>query len=451
MKYPENVIKIMNIMSRHGYRAYAVGGCVRDVVMGREPSDWDMTTNASPEKMIEIFALEGIRTIPTGLKHGTVTVLLDNETYELTTFRIDGSYTDSRHPDEVIFTSNIEDDLARRDFTVNAMAAAPAVSKPAVGTPAVGEPAVGKAAVGKAAADETAVSKPAVGEPAVGKAAVGKPTAEKSDDQVLVGNLAPKTAEIIDVFGGIEDINNKIIRAVGEPERRFREDALRILRAVRFAATLGFEIEENTKKAAAKLACGLQKVSIERKIVELKKTLLSNGADEGIDLIFELGLSKYIHPEIKKPSRSLLTLPERFETRMAALFFENACLPDLSSLKLSRNESQSIKKLCNKKVFCAELSEKNARRMIYEYGELAYDAALLNKSPELAEIIKAQAKNSPCVTVAALDVSGNDLIAEGIEPRSIGKITAYLLDRVIDEPKLNKKETLLALAKGFEV
>jgi len=426
MKYPENVIKIMNIMSRHGYRAYAVGGCVRDVVMGREPSDWDMTTNASPEKMIEIFALEGIRTIPTGLKHGTVTVLLDNETYELTTFRIDGSYTDSRHPDEVIFTSNIEDDLARRDFTVNAMEAAPAV--------------------GKAAADETAVDTPAVGEPAV-----GKPTAEKSDDQVLVGNLAPKTAEIIDVFGGIEDINNKIIRAVGEPERRFREDALRILRAVRFAATLGFEIEENTKKAAAKLAYGLQKVSIERKIVELKKTLLSNGADEGIDLIFELGLSKYIHPEIKKPSRSLLTLPERFETRMAALFFENACLPDLSSLKLSRNESQSIKKLCNKKVFCAELSEKNARRMIYEYGELAYDAALLNKSPELAEIIKVQAKNSPCVTVAALDVSGNDLIAEGIEPRSIGKITAYLLDRVIDEPKLNKKETLLALAKGFEV
>ena len=466
MKYPENVIKIMNIMSRHGYRAYAVGGCVRDVVMGREPSDWDMTTNASPEKMIEIFALEGVRTIPTGLKHGTVTVLLDNETYELTTFRIDGIYTDSRHPDEVIFTSNIEDDLARRDFTVNAMAAAPAASTPAASTPAVGEPAVGKAAADETAVDTPAVSKPAVGEPAVGKAAadetavstpavgkpaVGKPTAEKSDDQVLVGNLAPKTAEIIDVFGGIEDINNKIIRAVGEPERRFREDALRILRAVRFAASLGFEIEENTKKAAVKLACGLQKVSIERKIVELKKTLLSNGADEGIDLIFELGLAKYIHPDIKKPSRSLLTLPAKFETRMAALFFENACLPDLSSLKLSRNESQSIKKLCNKKVFCAELSEKNARRMIYEYGELAYDATLLNKSPELAEIIKVQAKNSPCVTVAALDVSGNDLIAEGIEPRSIGKITAYLLDRVIDEPKLNKKETLLALAKGFEV
>lgn len=388
MKYPEKVVKIAKIMEKYGYRAYAVGGCVRDTLMGKTPSDWDMTTDASPEKMIEIFALEGIRTIPTGLKHGTVTVLLDGEGFELTTFRVDGSYTDSRHPDQVTFTRNIEDDLARRDFTVNAIAAYP---------------------------------------------------------------LSKKDGEIIDIFGGREDIHEKTIRAVGDPRRRFEEDALRILRAVRFAATLSFEIEENTKQAAKALACGLQKVSIERKIVELKKMLTSNGADRGLDLLFELGLEKYIHKDIKKPRFSLLTLPERFETRMAALFFENACLPDLSSLKLSRNESQSIKKLCNKKVFCAELSEKNARRMIYEYGELAYDAALLNKSPELAEIIKVQAKNSPCVTVAALDVSGNDLIAEGIEPRSIGKITAYLLDRVIDEPKLNKKETLLALAKGFEV
>ena len=375
--------------------------------MGRKPSDWDMTTDASPEKMMEIFALEGVRTIPTGLKHGTVTVLLDKETYELTTFRIDGRYTDSRHPDEVVFTKNIEDDLARRDFTVNAMAA-----------------------------------------PLSNISIVG---GERSGYEQSCGNPALKKAEIIDVFGGIADINNKIIRAVGEPERRFSEDALRILRAVRFAATLGFEIEENTKAAAAKLAYGLQKVSIERKIVELKKTLVSNGADEGINLIFKLGLAKYIHPDIKKPSRSLLTLPAKFETRMAALFFENENVPDLSSLKLSRAESQSIKKLCNKRVFCAELSEKNARRMIYEYGELAYDAALLNKSPELAEIIKVQAKNSPCVSIADLKVSGNDLISEGIEPRSIGKIMSYLLDRVIDEPEFNDKNTLLALAKGFEV
>lgn len=398
MKYPENVIKIMNIMARHGYCAYAVGGCVRDVIMGREPSDWDMTTNASPEKMIEIFSLEGVRTIPTGLKHGTVTVLLDGETYEVTTFRIDGSYTDSRHPDKVVFTQNVEDDLARRDFTVNAMAAAPVTDAAAVG-----------------------------------------------------GDKDAKSTEIIDVFGGIADIENKIIRAVGDPERRFTEDALRILRAVRFAATLGFEIEENTKKAAARLAYGLQKVSIERKIVELKKMLLSNGADYGIELLFELGLEKYIHSDIKKPTRSLLTLPEKFETRMAALLFENENAPDLSSLKLSRIESQGIKKLCDKRTFCREISEKNARRMIFEYGELAYDAAMLHLSPELAALIENEAKNSPCVSILQLKVSGNDLITEGIEPRGIGKIMSYLLDKVIDEPQLNQKEILVSLAKNFEV
>ena len=388
----------MKIMEKHGYRAYAVGGCVRDAVMGREPSDWDMTTNASPEKMIEIFSLEGVRTIPTGLKHGTVTVLLDGESYEVTTFRIDGSYTDSRHPDKVVFTQNVEDDLARRDFTVNAMAAAPITDAATVG-----------------------------------------------------GDKNAKSAEIIDVFGGIADIENKIIRAVGDPKRRFTEDALRILRAVRFAATLGFEIEENTKKAAARLACGLQKVSIERKIVELKKMLLSNGADYGIELLFELGLEKYIHSDIKKPARSLLTLPEKFETRMAALLFENENAPDLSSLKLSRTESHGIKKLCDKRTFCHEISEKNARRMIFEYGELAYDAAMLHRIPELAELIEKQAKNSPCVSIAQLKVSGNDLITEGIEPRSIGKIMSYLLDKVIDEPQLNEKEKLISLAKKFEV
>ncbi len=369
-------------MAKYGYRAYAVGGCVRDSVMGRVPSDWDMTTDASPDKMIEIFDREGVRTIPTGLKHGTVTVLLDGECYELTTFRIDGSYTDSRHPDAVTFTKNIEDDLARRDFTVNAMAA--------------------------------------------------------------------HGDEIIDIFGGCEDIKNKIIRAVGDPERRFSEDALRILRAVRFAAVLGFEIEEKTKIAARKMADGLYKVAIERKKVELEKILVSDGADRGIELLFELGLEKYIHSELKKPRNSLLSLPKRFETRMAALFWgdgnEPESVPELSSLKLSRAESVSIKKLCDKNKFCPELSEKNARRMIFEYGALAPDAAYLHGNNELAELIKNEAINSPCVSIARLDIKGCDLISAGIEPKSIGEIMAYLLDRVIDEPQLNEREKLISLS-----
>lgn len=386
LNYPEKVIKIAKIMQKHGYSAYAVGGCVRDSVMGRVPSDWDMTTDASPEKMIEIFNLEGVRTVPTGLKHGTVTVLLGGESFELTTFRIDGSYTDLRHPDGVTFTRNLEDDLARRDFTVNAMAADP-----------------------------------------------------------LCQSLC-KEREIIDVYNGMADIKNKIIRAVGEPERRFSEDALRILRAVRFAATLGFEIEEETKRAAKKLANGLNKVSIERKKVELEKMLVSDGADYGVELLFKLGLEKYIHNELKKPKISLMTLPKRFETRMAAMFFDNEFVPDLSGLKMSRVESSNIKKLCNKSNFCPETSEKNARRMIYEYGDLASDAAILHGYYELAETIEKEAKNSPCVSIAQLNICGTDLIKAGIEPKKIGKIMEKLLFMVIDDPTLNSKEKLLELA-----
>ena len=192
LHYPENVVKIAEILAKNGYKAYAVGGCMRDTLMGRVPNDWDMTTDCSPEKMLEIFDREGVRTIPTGLKHGTVSVLLDGEIYECTTFRIDGSYTDSRHPDSVTFTPNVAEDLKRRDFTVNAMA--------------------------------------------------GNPLCD--DD-------------VVDLFGGKDDIKNKVIRCVGDPETRFSEDALRILRAVRFATTLDFSIDKATKNAARAMCDGL--------------------------------------------------------------------------------------------------------------------------------------------------------------------------------------------------
>ncbi len=389
MNYPENVIKIAEIMAKHGFRAYAVGGCVRDSIMGRIPSDWDMTTNATPDKMIEIFDSENIRTIPTGLKHGTVTVLLDKECFELTTFRIDGSYTDSRHPDEVTFTKRLEDDLARRDFTVNAMAA--------------------------------------------------DPICENSDN------------EVTDVYGGRNDINNRIIRAVGDPKLRFKEDALRILRAVRFAATLGFDIEENTKKAAKELSSGLEMVSAERKKTELEKILMSEGADLGVNLLFELGLEKYIHADLKIPDFSISCLPKRFETRMAALLFNNAEIPELSGLKLSRVEATTIKKLCDKSRFCHDINEANARRMIYEYGDTAQDSAILYGNIELARLIRLEMSKDPCVSVSQLKITGNDLISVGIEPRKIGAIMSYLLCEVIDDPCLNSKDILIKIALDFNV
>ncbi len=383
LNYPENVVKIAEIMRKHGHRAYAVGGCVRDSVMGIYPSDWDMTTNASPEKMMEIFDSEGIRTIPTGLKHGTVTVLLGGETFEITTFRIDGSYTDSRHPDAVTFTNKLADDLCRRDFTVNAMAADPLAS---------GE-----------------------------------------------------DGEITDLFGGRDDIKNRIIRAVGESERRFREDALRILRAVRFAATLGFEIEEKTKKAAKMCREGLAVVSVERKKAEIEKMLVSNGADRGVELLFELGLEKYIHNKISRPERSLLTLPERFETRMAVLFYKTDA-PELASLKLSRAESGKIKLLCDKTRFCPEISERNARRLLAIYGEVCEDAVALHGDDELLSLVRSERQKSPCVSMPQLKITGGELKNAGIEPRRIGAIMGYLLSSVIDEPELNEKEKLTRLA-----
>ncbi len=384
LKYPENVVKIANILAENGNKAYAVGGCIRDVIMGRVPNDWDMTTDCSPEKMLEIFDAAGVRTIPTGLKHGTVTLLLGDETYECTTFRIDGSYTDSRHPDKVTFTSDICEDLRRRDFTVNAMA----------------------------------------------------------------GDPLSKSGGIVDIFGGREDIEKRMIRAVGDPERRFCEDALRILRAVRFATVLDFCIEDETKKAAVKLGRRLSDISAERKSVELQKILLSPYADRGIFLLLEMDLAKYIHPDIVSPRVELASLPKRFSTRLAALFND---VPDLSPMKLSGEVTREVKLLSDDALYSETLSkflktDATARLMLSKYGSIASDAALLRSDSNLAATICEESANARPVTIRDLAVDGNDLISAGVEQRSLGKIMFSLLLSVIENPSLNKKETLIQLA-----
>ena len=385
--YPKNVIKIANILADRGYRAYAVGGCIRDSLMGKLPSDWDMTTDASPEKMIEIFDSMGIRTIPTGLRHGTVTVLLDGEQYECTTFRIDGSYTDSRHPDKVIFTQKLAEDLKRRDFTVNAMAA----------------------------------------------------------DPLLEG----EDGEITDLFGGREDIANKVIRCVGEPCTRFTEDALRILRAVRFATVLDFEICAETKKAAQELGHRLENVSAERKKAELEKILLSDRANRGISMLCEMGISKYIHPDIKEPKIDISSLSKRFAPRLAALFIEGNVVPDLSRLKLSRAEASEVSLLCDPNMFDHERTPKNARYLLSVYGKTAPDAALLREKATLAEIVREEAQKNPCVQIRDLCIGGDHLIQQGIPSRSIGKIMSRLLCEVIERPENNREDILIRLAKDI--
>lgn len=384
IKYPSGVIRIAEILAADGYKAYAVGGCIRDAIMGREPNDWDMTTDCSPEKMLEIFDFAGIRTIPTGLKHGTVSVLLDGEIYECTTFRIDGDYTDSRHPDQVTFTRDVKEDLRRRDFTVNAMA----------------------------------------GDPLSG-------------------------GEIVDVFGGCDDVEAKIIRAVGNPEKRFCEDALRILRAVRFATVLGFRIESDTKAAAKKLGARLGDISAERKSVELEKILLSDNADRGISLLIECDLAKYVHPEIFLPKIPLSSLPCSFPTRLSALF---KAVPDLASMKLSNEITRKTRALCDDALYseaAVKFSDRSAsaRYMLAKYGDIAADAALLRGDNAFAELISSEGAKSPAVTIRDLAVNGNDLISMGIEQRRLGDILSSLLLAVIEKPELNKKDTLLSLAE----
>ena len=208
IQLPENVKYIIDTIMEAGYEAFAVGGCIRDSILGRKPDDWDITTSASPYQIKELFR----RTIDTGIQHGTVTVMIDKEGYEVTTYRIDGEYEDSRHPKEVIFTPNLEEDLKRRDFTINAMA------------------------------------------------------------------YNEKTG-LVDIFEGMQDITRKVIRCVGSPMERFTEDALRMMRAVRFSAQLGYRIEEETAKAITHLAPNLTKISAERIQTELVKLVTSPHPD----------------------------------------------------------------------------------------------------------------------------------------------------------------------------
>ena len=216
MNYPEYVKKILSRIEEAGFEAFVVGGAVRDSLLGRPNHDYDITTSALPEETAEIF--KDLHVIKTGIKHGTVTVVMSRNPVEITTYRVDGDYKDSRHPEDVRFTRNLEDDLSRRDFTVNAMA-------------------------------------------------------------------YNEERGVVDLFDGIGDLAKGLIRAVGEPQKRFEEDALRIMRAFRFASKLNFNIEGETLAAAKKCRFGLEKISAERKLVELEGILLGRGVKKALSLM----------------------------------------------------------------------------------------------------------------------------------------------------------------------
>jgi len=440
IQLPEQVKYIINTITEAGYEAYAVGGCIRDSILGRVPDDWDITTSAAPTQVKALFK----RTIDTGIQHGTVTVMLDKEGYEVTTYRIDGEYDDSRHPKQVIFTANLIEDLKRRDFTINAMA---------------------------------------------------------YNDE----------AGLVDVFEGIKDIDRKVIRCVGNSKERFSEDALRIMRAVRFSAQLGYAIEEQTKKAIRQLASNLKQISAERIQVELVK-LITSPHPEYLRSAYELGITKVIMPEFDACMNTEQNNPHHCynvgEHTLAAM---QASAPDkvlrlsmlfhdigkpgtvtidesgihhfhghpavseemsrkiLRRLKFDNHTIDQVTRLVKYHDYKVEPSERGVRRAVIKVGEDIFPLLLQVKKADMEAQSTYQRKEKEenlqdisrlyeqiisqeqCVSLKSLAVSGRDLMEyANMEPgKKIGEVLGHLLDLVVDDPSRNVKEVLLKEAERY--
>ncbi len=439
MNLPENVQAIITTLENAGYEAYAVGGCVRDTLLNKEPDDWDITTSATPEQAKSLFA----RTIDTGIQHGTITVLIGKETYEVTTYRIDGEYEDSRHPKEVIFTSNLLEDLKRRDFTINAMA---------------------------------------------------------YNDR----------SGIVDAFGGMQDLENKIIRCVGNPKERFSEDALRMMRAVRFSGQLGYAIEQATAEAVKELAPTLSNISAERICTELVKLMVSDHPEYFLKA-YELGITKVIMPEFDAAMETIQNNPHHCYDvgehilhslthvrkdkvlRLTMLFHDlgkaltrttdekgidhfyghvekSASIADdiMKRLRFDNDTRHKVVKLVKYHDLDMALTPKGVRKAIVKVSEELFPLLLEvkradflaqsrykreEKEAELKEMERIYAQileEKNCVSLKTLAVTGSDLIAAGMKPgKEIGEVLQALLEAVLEEPALNTKEKLLKMAEAF--
>ena len=406
---PQNVKLIIDTLEDAGYEAFAVGGCVRDALMGRVPNDWDITTSATPMQVKELFR----RTIDTGIKHGTVTIMLGKEGYEVTTYRIDGDYMDGRHPDKVIFTNNLIEDLKRRDFTINAMAYNERVG-------------------------------------------------------------------IVDAFDGINDLENKIIRCVGETTERFTEDALRILRALRFSAQLDFNINEATAVAVKELGKNLSLISKERIQTELDKLITSNCPDR-IKLVHLYGLNKFIFEGATSINEDRLSLYENISSIMESLP-NNHYLRWAALMHYEAEPSVVLRKLkfdnvtintCSKLVSAAHTplpdNKPALRRMIVKYGKDIFDNYLFTYIHSLCatglydhgssdhvtlveKLYKEIISDNDCISTKDMAIGGTVLLKEGIESgKKMGDVINYLFERVLDEPSLNEYDTLLSIAKNYYI
>lgn len=391
MIIPENIKNIILRLEEHGHRAYAVGGCVRDSLLGRQPEDWDVCSSALPEEVMAIF---GADAVPTGLKHGTVTVKCGGERAEVTTFRIDGMYSDHRRPDSVRFSRSVADDLARRDFTMNAMA---------LGI----------------------------------------------------------DGELVDPFGGRRDIERRLIRCVGEPERRFEEDALRMFRGLRFSAVLGFEIGEGTMRALYEKAPLAREIAPERIRGELEK-LITASCLSPLTPLFDSGLMDAFCERIPGlDPRPLLFLPKASRLRWAGLcaFLESRSAAETSAFLARLRCDRDTVRLCSAGVGAAlagmPADKAQWKRLLSHIGvEAARCAAAAGTALGCAGAfagLEAALASGECWSLKELAVSGGDILALGFNGKETGAVLHRLLEHVIEAPEDNKREILLQMAKNGAV
>ena len=436
---PFNANVIIHLLQNNGHTAYVVGGCVRDSIMGRTPHDWDICTSATPDQMLKIF--KGYKIIETGLKHGTITIVIDNEQYECTTYRIDGEYSDNRRPDYVVFTNKLFDDLKRRDFTINAMA-------------------------------------------------------------------YNDTEGLIDLFDGVLDISRKIIRCVGSPEERFDEDALRIMRAIRFAAQLDFDIDLDTNFAMTHLCHNLKNISSERINNELCKIMTANNPTH----LFSLNryiISQFI-PEIENmfgfeqhnPYHQYNVFNHTLQaiyncsstdltTRLAVLFHDIGkphCYQDgedgirhfkghgrvsadmtdeiMKRLKFDNDTRNNVVQLVYYHDATFEVGKKYIKRWLNKIGvdqfrrlldvrradikgqKIDYDKDRIEKVDNIERLLDDVLEENQCFTLKNLAVNGKDLMQIGFKSgKELGETLNMLLDGVINEEFENDKDYLLNVAK----
>lgn len=371
---PKEVKFILSTLENAGYEAFCVGGCVRDILLSITPNDYDITTNALPNQIKSLFE----KTVDTGIKHGTVTVIINTIPFEVTTYRTDGDYLNHRKPENVLFVSNIKEDLLRRDFTINAIALS-------------------------------------------------------------------KNGEIVDYFGGAEDIKHKILRAVGEPRKRFTEDALRILRLFRFASRLNFTIEEETLKSALLLSPTLKNISRERIANELFEILCSNHPHLAKPL-FSCGALAFLGIETAELT-FLTNLEKDKKLRFCAFCLKNKIDGEnlLNELKCDNATKEHF-------LFVKEITQKPPKTKCeikkclrdFSYASLIDSYKILGfNTDEIENVINS---GEPYL-ISHLKINGDDLVSLGFKGKDIGKHLNDLCDLVISKPHLNQKETLLSLLK----